>query len=71
MAFALADRIVLHVGMRDGFVRCGGIGIERDHSIVAWMAADQIAPIEADFKGPKANALKVNRLGGHRNRIAT
>ena len=53
MAVAFTDRFVLHVRMRDAFVRGGRIGIDRDHAIVGRMAFQQVGPVEANLEGPK------------------
>ena len=53
--FTLADGFAIDVRMSDAVVRCGWIGVDRDHTIIVTLR--QIAPVQADLKGSKENTL--------------
>ena len=60
---AFADGFVLHVRMGNAFVRRCGLGIQRDHAVVARMTVDQVAPVQPDLELAQVNAFQFNGLG--------
>ena len=68
---AFANGFVLDVWMSDDLIGRSRIGFQRDHPIVMGMALSQITPIQADLKAPEVDVIKFNRVGGHRNRLAS
>lgn len=71
MSVALTDRFVLHVRMRDAFVRGGRIGIDRDHAVVGRMALQQIGPVEANLERAQVDAIQFNGFRRHRQSVVS
>jgi hypothetical protein len=68
MAVAFTNRFVLHVRMRDAFVRGGRFGIDRNHAVVGRMAFQQVGPVEANLEGAQVDAIQFNGFRRDRQR---